>query len=92
MFADKIDEIHLINDKKEVYVKAIAENSKLIRSQTLLDPPEYGPAYVETFISIFELQEFFDKDIEPEEMISYTQEYLKELDYDLDWKFIEDDY
>lgn len=92
MYIETIDEIYLVNNDKEVYVKAIAEDAKLIRSQTLLDPPEYGPAYVETFISIFDLQEFFDQDISPEELISYTEKYLEERDFDLDWKFIENDY
>lgn len=91
MYIDKIDDIYLLNDK-EVYVKAIAENAKLLYRQTLLDPEEYQPAYVEAFVSSLELEEFFDVDIEPEDLVKYAEEYLKEINYELDWRVIEDDY
>jgi len=91
MFIDKIDEISLLTEK-EVYVKAIAEGVKLLYPQTLLDPAEYSPAYVEAFISSLELEEFFDVDILPEDLVKYAEEYLESIDYELDWRVIEDDY
>jgi len=91
MFIDKIEEIYTLTNK-EVYVKAIAEDAKLRYYQTLLDPAEYSPAYVEAFVSSLELEEFFDKDIEEEKLVEYTEEYLKQINYDLNWRIIEDDF
>lgn len=91
MFIDKIEEIYSLNDK-EVYVKAIAEDAKLRYHQTFSSPAEYAPAYVEAFISSLEMEEFFDEDIEPQDLVNYANQYLIAIDYDLDWRIIENDY
>lgn len=92
MRISKVVEIYPVRGR-EVYVKAIAEASRLIYHQTQYDPPEYGDSYVETFISILDLEEFFDIDITEDSIIEdYVNEYLEEIDYELDWRLIENDY
>ena len=91
MYIREVLEVYQVPGRK-IYVKAIAEECKLIYPQTYQDPAEYGDALVETFISILDLEEYLDCDItedtiiEDDTMIEYLQEY------DFDWRMIEDDY
>jgi uncharacterized protein (UPF0305 family) len=88
----EVVEIYPVAERK-VYVKAIAENSRLVYHQTQYDPPEYGDSYVEAFISILDLEDFFDMDITEDTIIEeLVEEYLKEINFDLDWRVIENDY
>lgn len=92
MYITEVVDIYPVPDRK-VYVKAIAENSKVVYPQTLYDPPEYGEDYVEAFISILDLEDFYDMDITEDTVIeNLVKEYLSEIDYELDWSVIERDY
>lgn len=91
MYISEVVDLYQLKEK-EIYVKAIAEDYKLIRHQTLYDPAEYGPAYVETYISKLDLESYYDQDIPESELETFAKQYLQELDYDLDWRVIENDY
>lgn len=50
--------------KDEIYVEAIIQDAVYIKgSQTLIDPPEYGPGLFKTTISSY----YFPEDVELEE-------------------------
>lgn len=91
MYIEKLIEVSLLRDKK-VYVKAIAENCKLLYRQTYFSPEEYGPAAVEAFISTLDIEDYYDIDIPSDKIEEYTKKYLNDIDFELDWRVIEDDY
>lgn len=81
-------------DSETVCVKAVAEDCKLVYAQTLYDPPEYGPGLVEGFVSLSDIQDYCSElglKIPTEHPIDAVKEYLKAIDYDLDWRIITDD-
>lgn len=63
-------------ENDEIIVEAVIEDAIQIRSQTLVDPPEYGPAVCKATFYLSEDDKLPDND---DEMI----EYLEMLD--LDW-------
>ena len=88
----EIVDIYPVPDRK-VYVKAVAENCRLIHHQTQYDPAEYDDSFVEAFISILDLEDAFDMDITEDTVLDeIVPEYLQEIDFDLDWRMIENDY
>jgi hypothetical protein len=92
MKINKIEDIYLVKNDKEVYVKAQAENVKSFYRQSLTSADTSEPTFVEAFISALELEAHFDEDLEPEDLVEYSSQYLKNINYDLDWRVIEDDY
>jgi hypothetical protein len=91
MYIQELIDVSLVKDR-EVYVKATAEDCKVLYRQTYLDPEEYGSAEVETFISTLDIEEYYDMDIPDDKIEEYAKEYLKDINYDLDWRVIENDY
>lgn len=73
-------------DNATVYVQAIADDFILDRAQTLYDPPEYRSAIVETFVDLENIRDYMECDIVSQGIIS---QYLERVDYDLDWKEVE---
>lgn len=93
MIIDKILDIS-IEDPETFYIKAIAEDCVLVHNQTLYDPPEYGPAIVDAFVSLADIQDYSSElglKIPTEYFIDSVKEYLNAIDYDLDWRIIEND-
>jgi len=82
----KILEIKTLDDAA-VYVQAVAEDFILDRAPTLYEPPEYRSAIVETFIDLGVIQDYMDCDVVSQDTIS---QYLECVNYDLDWKEVED--
>lgn len=74
-------------DDATVYVQAVAEDFVLDRGPTLYDPPEYRPAIVETFIDLEDIRDYMECDVVSQDIIS---QYLECVDYDLDWKEVDD--
>lgn len=88
----EIIDFYPVPDRK-IYVKAIAENCRLVHHQTQYDPPEYNDSYVETFIPILELEDYLDMDITEDTILEeVVPEFLKEYNYDFDWRVIEQDF
>jgi hypothetical protein len=91
MYIKELLEVSLLREK-EVYVKALAEDCKLIYKQTYTSPEEYGPTMVEAFIPILDIEEYYDIDISIDECEEYAKKYLTDIKFDLNWRVIEDDY
>ena len=91
MYIEEILEINLLREK-EVYVKALAEDCKLIYKQTYFSPEEYGSSIVEAFIPILDIEEYYDIDILEDDAVEYARKYLNDIKFDLNWRVIEDDY
>jgi hypothetical protein len=64
-----------------VSVVAVVEDMRLVRNQTLLDPPEYGPAVCEAGFYLNEDEQLPEDD---DELLTFLSEF------DLDWKIYED--
>ncbi len=94
MYISEILKIEKVDDET-VYVKAVAEDYTLVYHQTYLDPPEYGPAVVDSFISLEDISSyegFMGLKIPTEYLQDSVKEYLEAIDYDLNWEKVEDDY
>ncbi|NBP66901.1 MAG: hypothetical protein EBU66_19930, partial [Bacteroidetes bacterium] len=63
-------------DKDEVFVRAIVENMVYLYSQTLYDPPEFGPALCEASFPLDEEQVLPDNE---HELLQFLE------DLDLNW-------
>lgn len=95
MFISEITEIKFYKDEDCYYIEALAEDCVLIRPQTYDDPPEYGPAKVCSYLKSDDLNEFitlYNLNQFVEDSTEIVSEYLDSVDYDLDWRIIEDDY
>lgn len=93
MIIDKILDISF-EDSETFYIKAVAEDCVLVHNQTLYDPSEYGPATVDAFISLTEVQDYVSEmglKIPTEHPIDAVKEYLEAINYDLDWRIITND-
>jgi len=71
------------NEENEYDVKAVVEDSVQVMEQTLLDPPEYGPAVCTSSFSLDEDESLPDNE---EDLI----EFLESLN--LDWTPLPKDY
>ncbi len=75
-----IDTIHR-NDDGGICVVAVIEDAVQTHSQTLYDPPEYGPALCEAFFTPDDEETIPDNDCE---LINYLEEL------DLNWELVDD--
>jgi|694.fasta_scaffold37089_7 hypothetical protein len=84
MTIEKIESIHQDNDGV-VYVSAVIDEVLLMYSQTLYDPPEYGPGLCEASFTLSEEEYLPDNEYE---LIQFLE------DLDLDWTLVDcsDDY
>ncbi len=93
MYITEILEISKVDDET-AYIKAVAEDFTLIYSQTLYDPAEYGPAIVDAHINLSDISDYEDPDTKLKIPTEYFQdsikEYLKAIDYELDWREIDE--
>lgn len=94
MYITEILEIKQVDDET-AYIKAIAEDFTLIYEQTLYDPPEYGPTIVETHIDLSDITDYENPDTKLKIPTEYFKdsviEYLKAIDFDLNWSVVEYD-
>jgi len=94
MYITEILEIKKVDDET-AYIKAVAEDFTLIYNQTLYDPPEYGPAFVEAHLNLSDITDYENPDTKLKIPTEYFQdsvtEYLKAIDFDLNWIVVEYD-
>lgn len=94
MYITEILEITKVDDET-AYIKAVAEEFKLIHPQTLYDPPEYGPVIVEAHLDLSDITDYENPDTKLRIPTEYLQdsviEYLKAIDFDLEWSVVEYD-
>lgn len=94
MFITEILEITKVDDET-AYIKAVAEDFTLIYEQTIYDPPEYGPAIVEAHLDLSDITDYENPDTKLRIPTEYLQdsviEYLKAIDFDLDWSVVDYD-
>jgi len=81
-----IEEIFVNEKTEEVTVTAIIEDAVLVYHQTLLDPPEYGPALCITSFPLEQIDfNLNDKDALKDFLSDADWEVLRHKDYDYDY-------
>jgi len=82
-----------ITDYETAYVEAIVEDVVLVHSQTLYDPPEYGPSRCYTHVNISDVMEYFS-DVGSGNIVTNLNKSITQYveENDLDWHLCERDY